>query len=111
MSCSQGSSIDAIYRTNSDSLDWWQNKKRGWHTLRWLLVLLPLLLVVGLVIYFLLIGECIFMTTDSKTKDITKSVTSAAGSPKYMCERIYLPKRYILRANGIKFSCATDHQL
>ncbi|KDR21560.1 Low-density lipoprotein receptor-related protein 4 [Zootermopsis nevadensis] len=53
--CTLGSSTDAIYRTSGDSSDWWQDKKRGWHTLRWLLVLLALLLVVGLIIYFLMI--------------------------------------------------------
>jgi cytoskeletal protein RodZ len=87
MSCSQGSSTDAIYRTNGDSLDWWQNKKRGWHTLRWLLMLLALLLVVGLVIYFLMIGECLYTNIDSENKDIVKSATPVTGCFKDMCER------------------------
>ncbi|KAJ9587711.1 hypothetical protein L9F63_018862, partial [Diploptera punctata] len=64
-----GSSTDTIYRTESDSLDWWQDKKRGWRALRWSLVLLAVLLVVGLVIYFLMIDMKVMAPILTKSHD------------------------------------------
>ncbi|XP_069687000.1 atrial natriuretic peptide-converting enzyme isoform X2 [Periplaneta americana] len=64
-----GSSTDTIYRTDSESLDWWRDKKRGWHALRWLLVVLAVLLVVGLVIYFLMIDMKVMAPILTKSQE------------------------------------------
>lgn len=107
MSCSQGSSTDAIYRTNGDSLDWWQNKKTGWHTLRWLLVLLALLLVVGLVIYFLMLGECLYTNTDSENKGNVKSVRQDA--PNISVKEMLFTKRLHFESKMHNLSCPPGH--
>jgi hypothetical protein len=54
---SQGASTDAIYRVDSESLDWWQDTKQKCHAARWLFVLLVVLIVVSTIVYFLVVGE------------------------------------------------------
>ncbi|XP_023711977.1 atrial natriuretic peptide-converting enzyme isoform X2 [Cryptotermes secundus] len=58
-----------ICRTDSDSLGWWHDKKKGWRALRWLLVLLAVLLVVGLVVYFLVIDMKVMTPILTKSQE------------------------------------------
>ncbi|XP_067008342.2 uncharacterized protein [Anabrus simplex] len=66
----RGSSTDTIYRTENDSpSDWWKDNERGWRIFRWSLVILAVLLVLGLVIYFLMIDMQVMAPVLTKSKE------------------------------------------